>query len=115
MIDLGVKEKLQALKDRYFGESPDALVQLEAWEKQLFTLSAIDDFANLPTTKAIAQNLKDRLVAVIRKRALGQGHTPDTLKELDARENEIRYALNLFMPAYSEELETLVKMIENEL
>ena len=115
MIDLGVFEKIKELKNRYLGESPDALVQLEQWEKQLFTLSAIDDFANLPTTKAIAQNLKDRLIAVIRKRALGQGHTTDSLKELDAREGEIRYALNLFMPTYSEELETLIKLIEGEL
>lgn len=115
MIDLGIIEKIKKLKDKFTGESPEALQQIETWEKRLTELSNIDDFANLSTTKEIVSLLKSRLKSILLERALTKGLSTEDLRILDARETELRFVIERFLPSYASELEQIEYLIDAEL
>lgn len=110
MLDLRFKEKIQALKARFIDGDDVAKKQIAEWEREIQNLSLISDFVEQPIVQNIVNVLRDRLKAVLLEKA-----TKGTTDVLDAREKEIRYALQLFMPKYQSVLETLETIIDNEL
>lgn len=116
-IDLGIVEKIRKLKTLYTGEnvSPEATLQIEAWEKRLRELSDIDDFSNLNTTKELVSILKERLKKVLLDRALTKGKSSDFYLVMDAHEEELRFFLDKLMPPYSSEMTQIETLIDAEL
>lgn len=115
MIDVRLYEKINKLKERFFDADDSVKQQITQWEQDIARLSQASDFAQLPTVVNIVNVLKERLREVMTKRATGKGHTPQSLQSLEDREQEIRYCLSLFLPRYQSELESIEKIIDNEL
>ncbi len=118
MISIVLKEKLDKLKKKFLGDDDvddSAKKQILEWEKDILRLSQVHDFVNQPVTRTIVSVLKDRLKSILMERAMGTDHTPDSLKILAIREKEVRYAMGLFMPQYESHLETIEKLIDNEI
>ena len=110
MIDLRIKEKIQALRARFVDGDDSAKHQIAQWEADVQRLALISDFVEMPVVKHITMVLKDRLKAIIVEK-MKTGTTP----VLEAREKELRYCLSLFMPKYESELQTIEQIIDNEL
>lgn len=115
MLDLGFFEKIRKLKERFAHESPIALQQIEEWEVRLKELSLLDDYSNLSTTKAVVAQVRERLKVVMLRRAAGKGLTSEEFKQLDAREEELRFFLTRLMPPFAEEIAEIERLIDSEL
>lgn len=114
MIDLGFKEKIEALKRRYAGEHPDALKQITEWEERVRQLSLIDDFMRTDAAQGIYKAVRERATNHIKGR-LKKGNTLESLKIADARQEECEWLLGLFNSNYRAELESIEKIIDQEL
>ena len=110
MLDIRFKEKIQALKARFMDGDQTALAQIREWENDLQRLSTISDFVNQVPVQYISKLLKARIKSILIEKA-----TKGTSEALDEREKELRYVLELFNPKYTEELETLERVIDSEL
>lgn len=116
MIDVGLSEKIQALKQRFIGPDyhDDAHRQIADWEKRIQELSLNQEFFNNSVAQQIYGVLKKRAEMHITSR-LKKGKTPEDFKIADARQEEIEWVLGLFNPGYAEELASLEQLIEAEL
>ena len=110
MLDIRFREKIQLLKQRFIDADDTVLAQIREWEAEIQRLSIISDFINLHPVQVISKLLRERIKAILIEKA-----TKGTSDTLDAREKELRYVLELFSPKYQSELESLEKIIENEL
>lgn len=113
MIDLSVIENLKKLKDKFFGEDDSALEQIKEWEKRVKSLSEREDYANLFTTKEIAQGLKDRVKDFLRQRSMTR--ETDKLMELDAKIAEDKFLMKLLCANPEKEIEEINDLVLNEL
>ena len=110
MIDIKFKEKIDALKARFFDGDSSAKELISQWEADIQHLSMVSDFVQQPVVVTIVKVLKDRIKSILIDRATnGQSET------LIAREKELRYILELFCPKYESQLDSLEKIIDNEL
>lgn len=110
MIDLRIKEKIQALKAKYIDGDDSAKRQIREWETEIMRLSMISDFVSLAPVQYIVKVLKERIKKILIEKA-----AKGTSVELDASEKELRYCLSLFVPRYESELETIEQIIDAEL
>lgn len=106
MIEVGLLEGIRKLKERFVGGHPTAVERIDEWEKHLYELSAIEDYANLKTTQTIVLKLKARLKSSIVKRLI-ESETPE--------EKSLKYFISLMSPKYKEEMDKMRKEIEFEL
>jgi hypothetical protein len=113
-VDLGIFEKIKALKERYAGEHPDALRQLEEWEKRVQKLSRDQEYFNQEATQELYKILKNRVKTHIIAR-LQKGRTPTDNLISDAQETECRWLLSMFNAGYEQEIATLEDLINNEI
>ena len=60
-VDLGIFEKLKELKNRYINEHPDAIRQIEEWEKRVQKLSRDQEYFNQEPTQELYKILKNRI------------------------------------------------------
>lgn len=114
MIDVGLSEKIATLKARFTGQHPDAINQINQWEKRVQELSVIDDFLRTEAAQSIYKAVQERTREHIRSR-LKKGNTTETLKVADARQDECQWVLSLFNNNYASELESIENMINAEL
>ena len=110
MLDIKFSEKIQQLKARFIDGDTVALAQIREWENELQRLSIISDFVNQAPVQYISKLLKERVKAILMEKA-----TKGTSDILESREKELRYVLELFNPKYAAELESLERIIDNEL
>lgn len=114
MIDVGVWEKIKKLKDRFKGEDPSAIQQIDEWEKRLRQLAATRQFMESEAAQIVYKALKDRVKDNIKYR-LKSGLSDAERRESEAKEAECRWMLNLFNPSYESEIESLESIIDSEL
>lgn len=113
MIDVGIREKLKKLRDKFVGEHPDALSQINAWENRAEELSRIQEFRENLVAQEIYKKLKDGVKDQMRYR-IQPGRTNEAMTVSDAQEKTLRWVLDMFNPGYEQELETLEKIIDAE-
>ena len=113
-VDLGIFEKLKELKNRYINEHPDAIRQIEEWEKRVQKLSRDQEYFNQEPTQELYKILKNRIKTHIVSR-LQKGRTPEDNRISDAQETECRWMLSMFNADYEKELTTLEELINNEI
>lgn len=116
MIDIAISEKLSKLKTMFSGEDahPDALLQIEEWEKRVQVLSRDQEYFNQEATQEVYKILKNRVKTHMLDR-LQKGRTPEENLLSDAKESECRWMLSLFNTGYETELTSLEALIDQEL
>lgn len=114
MIDISILEKLQALKNRFIDADDSAKQQIADWEKRIQELSLKEHFMENPVTQEASLILKTKITAEMKYR-LKKGLKEQDRAISDAKEESFRFALGLFNLSYSEELESMEKLIDDEL
>lgn len=113
-VDISFFERIKQLKDRFIGEHPDALQQIAEWEKRIQKLSQEQEFFQFPVTQEmyalLRQRCKDHIIGRFKK-----GLKDADRAVLDARQAEIEWVLSLFNPNYSDELQTLDQLLDEEI
>ena len=117
MIDISVKDAIQKLKEKVFGQDYDASARQHVldWEKQLEVLGREADFQNLAVTRELIKGIKEKLHGLIRSKLTT---SKLSIREVDALEVKIQentYFLKLLTPNIEAEIEQIYKMILDEI
>lgn len=115
MADVTLRENLSKVREKFKNEHPDALNQIEAWEKRVSELSAIESFCSLDTTKSIVKGIKDRMVILIRMKILDKNITAESMNIYGSKIEELQFFLSLVSPKFEKELEEINTYLVQEL
>lgn len=114
LIDVGIIEKLTALKNKYLGEHPDALKQIREWEERVQTLARQKELLENDSVRKIYDDLKKGVKDEMRFR-IQKGRTSDELEVSSGKQESLEWALGMFNLDYQAELDTIESLIDQEL